>query len=84
MPENQGSKTTERTPTHYTDDAVCLLLVVTGIIGNLANGAYGVGQIPAWAFGAGILYGLAKKPSKAIKDIITSNVAQTGGEQSGQ
>jgi len=82
MPENQDSETTERTPTHYTDDVVCLLLVVTGIAGYLANGAY-VGQIPAWAFGAGILYGLAKKPSKAIKDIVTSNVAQTGGE-SGQ
>jgi len=83
MSENQDPKTTERTPTRYTDDAVCLLLVVTGIVGNLANGYAGIGQIPAWAFGAGILYGLAKKPSKAIKDIVTSNVAQTGGE-SGQ
>ena len=80
MSGNQDSKTTERTPIRYTDDAVCLLLVVTGIVGNLANGYAGIGQIPAWAFGAGILYGLAKKPSKAIKDIVTSNVAQTGGE----
>jgi len=82
MPQNQDPKTTERAPTRYTDDVVCLLLVVTGIIGNLANSYAGIGQIPAWAFGAGILYGLTKKPAKAIKDIVTS--AQTGGEQSGQ